>query len=127
MNVMVIDDAVTARMMIISILREIGFKQIHAAEDGVRALQVLEGMDSPDLVFVDWNMPYMNGLELVRTLRSRATFDQTSIMMVTTETGMSNVIAALEAGADEYVMKPFTKDILLDKLKILGIDIPAWH
>lgn len=127
MLVLVVDDAVTARMMITSILKDMGFSQIRSAEDGVRALELLADGATPGLVFVDWNMPAMNGLELVKRLRADEAYSETRILMVTTETGMNHVAMALDAGADEYVMKPFTKDILLDKLRLLGIESPAWH
>jgi two-component system, chemotaxis family, chemotaxis protein CheY len=71
------------------------------------------------LMLVDWNMPEMNGLELVKKVRSDSRYASTTIVMVTTETEMEQMASALEAGADEYVMKPFTKDILEDKLRMV--------
>ena len=75
----------------------------------------------PDLALVDWNMPEMNGLEFVRSVRANSRFDHVPLMMVTTETDMERVSSALEAGANEYVMKPFTKDVILEKLQLLGM------
>jgi len=121
MHILVIDDAITARMMIISFLKELGFSNIHSAEDGLKALSLMHEFDDLDLVFVDWNMPYMNGLDVIKTIRANQNYVQTQILMVTTETGMAKIVEALDAGANEYIMKPFTKDILLDKLNILGI------
>jgi two-component system chemotaxis response regulator CheY len=73
-----------------------------------------------DLLLVDWNMPEMNGLQFVKELRRESAYRSVPLVMVTTETEMSQMTAALDAGADEYVMKPFTEDVLLDKLRLVG-------
>jgi two-component system chemotaxis response regulator CheY len=73
------------------------------------------------LVLADWNMPEMNGLELVKSLRQNPEFASIKVIMVTTETEIGQMTSALEAGANEYVMKPFTKDILVEKLELVGI------
>jgi len=73
------------------------------------------------LVLADWNMPEMNGLELVKYLRQNPEFASLKVLMVTTETEMGQMAYALQAGANEYVMKPFTKDILLEKLELVGM------
>jgi len=70
---------------------------------------------------VDWNMPVMNGLEFVKALRADPTFAPVRVMMVTTEADMHNVAMALQAGANEYLMKPFTRDAVMEKLSVLGI------
>ena len=72
------------------------------------------------LALVDWNMPRMNGLDFVRRLRSDPRYSSVLLMMVTTETQVEQMMQALEAGANEYVMKPFTKEIIADKLRLLG-------
>jgi two-component system chemotaxis response regulator CheY len=77
-----------------------------------------------DLVLADWNMPEMNGLDLVKQLRQNPDFTSLKVIMVTTETEVDHIVSALEAGANEYVMKPFTKDILREKLEMVGI-LPA--
>jgi two-component system chemotaxis response regulator CheY len=74
-----------------------------------------------DLLLVDWNMPVMNGYELVRAVRANPVLCEVRIMMVATETSLSQVALALEAGADEYLMKPFVKESVFDKLAILGM------
>jgi two-component system chemotaxis response regulator CheY len=74
------------------------------------------------VVLADWNMPEMNGLELLKQLRANTDLASLKIIMVTTETEMSQMASALEAGANEYVMKPFTKEILKEKLALVGID-----
>jgi two-component system chemotaxis response regulator CheY len=72
-------------------------------------------------MLVDWNMPVMNGCEMVRAVRANLLLDDIKIMMVTVETSMDHVRMALEAGANEYLMKPFTQDLLLGKLHLMGI------
>ena len=91
--------------------------EISEVRDGQEALACLK---KPDLVRVDWNMPKMNGFEFVRSVRSNPAYDNVRLMMVTTEITMGQVSKALEAGANEYVMKPFTKDVILEKLKLIG-------
>jgi len=81
----------------------------------------LQRISDVDLILVDWNMPEMNGLEFVMAVRSDRAFDAVRIMMVTTETEQVQVIRALEAGANEYLMKPFTKDVLVAKLSLLDV------
>lgn len=118
---LVIDDSSATRMILRKMLSEIGF-EVEAAEDGSDALQKLEDGFTPDIMLVDWNMPVMNGYEFVKAVRAHERFDDIPLMMVTTETEMDRVLAALEAGANEYVMKPFTKEMILDKLAILGLE-----
>jgi two-component system chemotaxis response regulator CheY len=91
------------------------------AGDGRLALDVLEQFGAVDLALVDWNMPNMNGYELIQQVRARPSFNSMAIMMVTTESELSQVQRALDAGANEYVMKPFTEEILKDKLLLLGL------
>ncbi|MBT9547942.1 MAG: response regulator [Candidatus Sericytochromatia bacterium] len=124
MTVMIIDDAVTVRMMTKTFLQELGFTHIHLAENGIEALELLEDVESLDLVLVDWNMPYMNGVDFIQNLRAKPGFRDTKILMITTETAMEKVVQALEVGANEYMMKPFNKEMLTNKLQILGLDVP---
>jgi two-component system chemotaxis response regulator CheY len=90
------------------------------AANGREALVAANESPKLDLFLVDWNMPEMNGLEFVKHIRATPRFAQTPLMMVTTETETSQMVAALEAGANEYVMKPFTKEIIQDKLRLIG-------
>ena len=101
-------------------LNEAGF-EVSEAENGSDALQRLSYLGAVDLVLVDWNMPIMNGFEFIRTIRADEKYRDMRIIMVTTETGSEEMSMALEAGADEYVMKPFTKDDILQKIQMLGI------
>jgi len=118
---LVVDDSKTIRIIIRRILIEIGYEVCEAA-NGIEALKVIEA-EKAELKFVlaDWNMPEMNGLELVKCLRQNHEFDSLKVLMVTTETEMDQMASALEAGANEYVMKPFTKDILTEKLELVGM------
>ncbi|MEO1174821.1 MAG: response regulator [Myxococcota bacterium] len=119
MRALVVDDSRAMRTILSRILRELGFDPI-AAVDGVDALEKL-GPNPVDLALVDWNMPNMNGLDLVKNLRSNPMHLKTPIVMVTTESDVSRMTTALEAGADEYVLKPFTKEVLEEKLRILQV------
>ena len=118
---LVVDDSRTIRIIIRRILIELGYEVCEAA-NGIEALKVLATEKTAvKLVLADWNMPEINGLELVKSLRQNREFDSLKVLMVTTETEMGQMASALEAGADEYVMKPFTKDILMEKLELVGI------
>jgi two-component system chemotaxis response regulator CheY len=120
MNALVIDDSKTMRTILRGILTSLGFNVLEAA-DGREAVAQMELATDIVLALVDWNMPVMNGFEFVQEIRSCQAYDSTKLMMVTTEAEMENVIAALEAGADEYLMKPFTQDSVVAKLGILGL------
>ena len=118
---MVIDDSRAIRLILSSTLAELGYDVCQAA-NGEEALAAVERENgSISLILGDWNMPVMNGLEFVRRLRSDPRFSSVPLMMVTTETEMQQVVVALEAGANEYVMKPFTKEIIADKLRLMGV------
>ena len=120
MRALVIDDARTVRLIIRSILTELGMEVIEAG-NGREGLDRLRANDDVRLVLVDWNMPEMNGLEFVQAVRADRGYDAVRIMMVTTETEQEQVLRALTAGANEYLMKPFTKDILIAKLSLLDV------
>jgi len=116
----IVDDSKAIRMILSKTLEEVGF-EVCQASNGEEALSVFERENgSISLALVDWNMPLMNGLEFVRRLRSDPRYASVRLMMVTTETEVEQMVQALEAGANEYVMKPFTKEIIADKLRLLG-------
>jgi two-component system chemotaxis response regulator CheY len=118
---MVIDDSRTIRMILSHTLSEFGY-EVCQASNGKEALSAVEREGGGfSLFLVDWNMPEMNGLEFVKWLRADPRYSNVPLMMVTTETEMSQMMTALQAGANEYVMKPFTKDIIADKLRLLGL------
>jgi len=117
---MVVDDSKAIRLILSRALEEIGW-QVTQAINGKEAWRAIEAQPEPvKLVLVDWNMPEMNGLEFIRRVRKQQRYDETKLMMVTTETDVNEMVTALEAGANEYVMKPFTKEIIQDKVRILG-------
>ncbi len=120
MRALVIDDSRATRTILGQILKEIGF-EVSEAGHGREALERLKESGALDLALVDWNMPEMDGFEFIRAVRANHAYDSMRLMMVTTETEMEQVAKALEAGANEYVMKPFTKDVILEKLDLLGI------
>ena len=118
---LVVDDSRAIRMILGRMLSGCGF-EICQAGNGREGLEVLEKeFPNVSLVLADWNMPEMNGLEFVQKLRADARFTAVQVMMVTTETQIEQMSQALEAGANEYVMKPFTPDIIKDKLRLLGV------
>ncbi len=122
MRAIVVDDAKAIRSIIGRFLVQEGFEVVEAA-NGKLALEKLKEAGALDLALVDWNMPEMNGIELVRALRADRGFDSMRVMMVTTESERQQVETALEAGADEYVMKPFTTDVLREKLALMGFGL----
>jgi two-component system, chemotaxis family, chemotaxis protein CheY len=117
---LIVDDSKAMRSILGRMLRAMDFDVVEAA-NGREALERLEGLGKVDIALVDWNMPEMNGFEFVRAVRSEHIYDGVLLMMVTTETEMENVVRALAAGANEYVMKPFTPEVILEKLRIFGM------
>ena len=120
MRAIVIDDSRAIRSILGGMLREMGF-EVGEAVNGRDAMMHLKASDPPDLAMLDWNMPEMNGFDLLVRVRAIRAFDSMRIVMVTTETETSQMVKALEAGANEYVMKPFTRDVIREKLQLLGI------
>ena len=120
MIALVVDDSRAMRSMLGRIVRSLGFQVVDAV-NGREALSLLQQGLRPELVLVDWNMPVMNGLDFVRSVRSDAAHRDARVMMVTTEIENAQVSRALEAGADEYLMKPFTREALVEKLLLLGV------
>lgn len=119
---LVVDDSRAVRKIIARTLIELGFEVLEAA-NGLEALEVIEAEKTAvTLVLADWNMPEMNGFDLLKSLRRDPELASLAVVMVTTETELDQMAAALEAGANEYIMKPFTKDILVEKLELLGIN-----
>jgi two-component system chemotaxis response regulator CheY len=118
-----VDDSKVMRRILLGIVRSLGFEGLEAA-DGHEAIDVIKAaLESGglDLVLTDWNMPGMDGLDLIRHLRTDGGFDGLQIIMVTSESEITRVEEALASGADEYLMKPFDGDSLADKLGLLGL------
>lgn len=121
MRVLVIDDSRAIRRLIGNILRDMGW-EVTEATDGLDALSQLEKLGCPDLILVDWNMPEMNGLEFIKAARAIPAFKEVPMMMVTTETEMERMAEAFVAGVNEYLMKPFDRCQLTEKLQLLGVE-----
>jgi two-component system, chemotaxis family, chemotaxis protein CheY len=121
MKALIVDDSKTIRMILGKIMQELGY-EVCEAVNGRDALKVMESEKAAvHLVLADWNMPEMNGLDLLKHLRHDPELASLKVIMVTTETEVDHIVSALDAGANEYVMKPFTKDILRGKLEMVGI------
>lgn len=119
-KIMVIDDSSTTRKVITNILGQIGHKDVLEAENGIDALAKL-AQSKVDLILCDWDMPNMNGLQFVRSLRSMKTYGNIPILMVTTNAAKEEIVQALQAGASDYVAKPFTPQVIQQKIgKLLG-------
>ncbi len=119
MRALIVDDSRFVRIFLRGMLEERGFACDEAAE-GRAALELLHGDQTFELALVDWNMPVMNGLEMLRQLRADG-FRDLKVLMVTTEAENDYIVRALEAGADEYLMKPFDDQALDEKLAMLGL------
>ncbi|MCB1915292.1 MAG: chemotaxis response regulator CheY [Rhodocyclaceae bacterium] len=116
MKFLVVDDFSTMRRIVRNLLKELGYTNVDEAEDGVAALQKLQSA-SFDFVVTDWNMPNMDGLTLLQTIRATAGLKHLPVLMVTAEAKKENIIAAAQAGASGYVVKPFTAGTLAEKLE----------
>lgn len=117
MKILVVDDFSTMRRIVRNLLKELGFTNVHEAEDGVDALNKLRGEKNFDFVVSDWNMPNMTGIELLKTIRADESLKHLPLLMVTAEAKRENIIEAAQAGASGYVVKPFTAATLDEKLK----------
>lgn len=120
MRALVIDDSRVMRRIVTSTLKGLGF-ETEEAGDGREALDRLEAGETFDLATIDWNMPVMNGLELVTAVRQNRQWRDLTLMMITTESEHGQIVRALAAGAHEYLIKPFTPDALMEKLDLLGL------
>ncbi|WP_024954332.1 response regulator [Sulfurospirillum arcachonense] len=121
MRLLVVDDSSTMRRIIKNTLARLDYKDVLEAEHGVQAWQIMCENDDIDVLITDWNMPEMNGLELVKKVRAEKKYEDMPIIMVTTEGGKAEVIVALKAGVNNYIVKPFTPAVLKEKLEdVLG-------
>ena len=121
MYALIIDDSRAMRRILRQLVQPLGFDILEAG-DGQEGLDQLSAHpDEVEMTLVDWNMPVMNGLEFVKRVRSDAAYADMKLMMVTTETEPAQMARALMAGVDEFVMKPFTADILVEKLRLIGV------
>ena len=116
---LVVDDSKVIRKVARHILETLNFR-VDEAEDGREALSRCDA-SMPDVILLDWNMPVMGGMEFLRALRQSERASQPKVVFCTTENDLSHIRAAIEAGADEYVMKPFDRETLQSKLQIVGV------
>jgi two-component system chemotaxis response regulator CheY len=119
MRALIVDDSRFVRIYVRGLLEEKGF-ECEEAGDGQAALDLLHCGNPFDIALVDWNMPVMNGLDMLKNLRAEG-FNGIRVMMVTTEAENDFIVRALEAGADEYLMKPFDGEAMTEKLVMLGL------
>ena len=120
MQALVVDDSRAMRSILTRLLAGLGF-DVAQAGDGQEALTVLESGIRPAVCLVDWNMPVMDGLTFIKQVRAREEYRDIALMMVTTESEHGNIVRALAAGAHEYVIKPFTDEVIAEKLALLGL------
>lgn len=123
MKFLVVDDFSTMRRIVRNLLKELGFTNVDEAEDGVVALQKLRG-DAFHFVVSDWNMPNMTGIDLLKAIRGDAALKHLPVLIVTAEAKKENIIAAAQAGASGYVVKPFTAATLEEKLNKIFKTMP---
>lgn len=123
-SALVIDDSTTIRRLLRRMLDDLGF-DVQEAEDGRVALDLLSAGARFDVALVDWNMPRLDGLGVITAVRADDDHGDMAILVVTTETEVHRMVEALEAGADEYLMKPFGRAALHDKLALLDLVAPA--
>jgi len=121
MRAMIIDDSRAMRSMLRNFLSALGIEVVAEAGDGQEALTVFERSLPLDVALIDWNMPVMNGFEFLKCVRQNPEHSGVRLMMVTTEAEATNILAALEAGADEYMIKPFSRDGFREKLALMGL------
>ncbi|MFZ6772139.1 chemotaxis response regulator CheY [Undibacterium sp. SXout7W] len=120
LHFLLVDDFSTMRRIVANLLKELGYTKITEAEDGEQALKLLKNNDilnSIDFVISDWNMPKMDGLDLLKNIRKEPDLSHLPVLMVTAEAKKENIIAAAQAGADGYIVKPFNAGTLSDKLE----------
>ncbi|MDP2806219.1 MAG: chemotaxis response regulator CheY [Gallionellaceae bacterium] len=117
LKILVVDDFSTMRRIVRNLLKELGFANVHEAEDGVEGLNKLRSEGNFEFVVSDWNMPNMTGIEMLRAIRADEKLKHLPLLMVTAEAKRENIIEAAQAGASGYVVKPFTAATLDEKLK----------
>jgi two-component system chemotaxis response regulator CheY len=117
-----VDDSRATRRVIGEIMRELGY-DVTEAGNGCEGLERLAQLGNPDVVLVDWNMPEMNGLEFIKAVRSDKDNRNLPMIMVTTETEMERMALAFMAGVNEYIMKPFDRMMIEEKLMLLGVGV----
>jgi len=116
MKILVIDDFSTMRKVIKNLLKQGGYNNVAEADDGISALKILRS-ETIDMIISDWNMPNMNGLDLLKTVRADRELSGTPFLMVTAEGLRDNVVLAVKEGVSNYIVKPFTAEVLNEKIE----------
>jgi len=122
MKILVVDDFATMRKVVRNLLKQAGYENIVEAEDGVVALRTLK-TQKIDFVISDWNMPNMTGIDLLRAVRADSDLAKMPFLMVTAEALQDNVITAVKAGVNNYIVKPFTAEVLNEKITQIMVKI----
>ena len=120
MKALIVDDSRAMRTLLRSMCKNLAYDTIEAP-DGAEGLEQARQHAPLDLALVDWDMPVMNGFELLKQMRSDDCFNETKIMMVTAHNNMDDVVSAMECGADDFLMKPLTEEMFVDKMRVLGL------
>ena len=115
LNFLVVDDFATMRKVLRNLLKQSGHENVVEAEDGVSALQIIK-TQKIDFIISDWHMPNMTGLELLKSIRADKAVSETPFLMITAETVPDSIISALKAGVSSYIVKPFTAEVLSEKI-----------
>jgi two-component system, chemotaxis family, chemotaxis protein CheY len=123
-KVLVVDDFPTMRRIVKNLLKQLGYENIDEAEDGAQALAKLKA-GGYGLLITDWNMPVMEGIDLLKNLRAEDSLKDLPVLMVTAEAEKDKVIIAIKAGVDNYVVKPFTAEVLKEKLEKIADKKPS--
>ena len=121
--IITVDDSSTMRRIIKNTLQKLGFSNVLEAGNGIEALDQMAKSSKIDIIITDWNMPEMDGLTYVKTVRTKDQYKETPILMITTEAAKDDILTALKSGVNNYVVKPFTPETLQEKVfKLLGIE-----
>ncbi len=119
-KILIVDDFSTMRRIVRNILKQLGYENIDEAEDGVQALNKLKA-EKYDFLITDWNMPNMTGIDLLKAVRAEESLKEIPVLFVTAEAEKENIITAVQAGVSNYIVKPFTAEVLKEKIeKIFG-------
>jgi len=122
MRALVIDDSRAMRTFLRRLLTRLGFDVVEAA-DGLEAQDRMEDPGAIDLALIDWNMPKCDGFEFLVAVRGDSRWNDVKLIMATTESEVDQIVKALDAGVDEYLMKPFDEAAVVDKLRLIGVDV----
>jgi two-component system chemotaxis response regulator CheY len=125
LKILIVDDFPTMRRIVKTLLKQNGFTNFCEAEDGVQAWKLVNEQGDFELIVSDWNMPNMTGLEFLKTVRGDPKFKHIPFLMVTAEAEKENIIEAVKSGVSNYVVKPFTAQILREKLERIDASLKA--